>query len=384
MQQTARTNDTANRLRTDMLLRGIILTLLAAGIVALAVIWAFEAHFGLLDELCRTAYPTTFGVFVTGALILYRWPQTIGIARWTAFLAINALLFLQFVTALRGGGPLVGNYALVSMLVWLPLAYAISLLTLDIRHAPWAAGTLLAGTAATSIEYLVDSDHIASSDFALLINVFASHLVLLACLSGLLKFRRALAKSDADSHKLVEQASTDPLTGLANRRHGLKMLREAALAHRSETPSAVILCDIDHFKQINDRHGHDIGDKVVLGIAGVLRNNTRDVDTVVRWGGDEYLLVVPRIGAPALVELAERLRTRASAIAWDDLDACDLQPRISLGIAARVEGEEIDDWIKRADLALYQAKAEGRNRYAFAPAAPHAGPAAGVPGTTAA
>ena len=236
MQLTGHTNDQASQRRIDKLLRGIILTLLAAGIVALAVIWAFEVRFGLLDELCRTAYPTTLGVFVTGALILYRWPQAIGIARWTGFLAINALLFLQFVTALHGGGSLVGNYAFISMLVWLPLAYAISLLTLDIRHAPWAAGALLAGTATTSIEYLVGSDHLAPSDVALLINVFASHLVLLACLSGLLKFRRALAKADADSHKLVEQASTDPLTGLANRRHGMERLRHAARSHRAERP----------------------------------------------------------------------------------------------------------------------------------------------------
>ena len=370
MQQSGRFNDTASQLRTDNLLRGIMLALFVAGIVALAVIWAFEARFGLLDELCRTAYPTMLGVFVASALMLYRWPQTITIARWAGFLAINALLFLQFITALREGGPLVGNYAFISMLMWLPLAYAISLLMLDIRHAPWAAGALLTGIAATSLDQVLSSSRFAPGDLALPINLLASHLVLLACLSGLLKFRLALVKAEADSRRLLEQASSDPLTGLANRRHGLEMLQQAARAHRSNEPSAVILCDIDHFKQINDRHGHDVGDKVVLCITAVLRNNTRDVDTVVRWGGDEYLLVVPRIGAPALAGLSERLRTRTSA-ACVELGECCITPQISLGIAARVDGEAIETWIKRADLALYQAKADGRNRCVFAaPAAP--------------
>jgi diguanylate cyclase (GGDEF)-like protein len=344
-----------------------MLTLFAAGIAALAIIWSFEARLGLLDELCRIAYPTMIGVFIVSALMLYRWPQTITIARWTCFAALNVLLLLQFVTAIRGEGPLVGNYAFISMLMWLPLAYAIALLMLDIRHAPWAAGALLAAIAATSIEQLVGASRFAAGDLALLINLVASHLVLLACLSGLLKFKAALVQADADSRTLLRQASTDPLTGLANRRHGLKMLQQAALAQRSDECSAIVLCDIDHFKQINDHHGHDAGDQVVLRIASVLRDNTRDIDTVVRWGGDEYLVVVPRIGMQALAELAERLRVRTRT-ARVDLGEVSITPQISLGVATRHDGEAIEPWLKRADLALYQAKTDGRNRCVFAPA----------------
>lgn len=378
MQRMVHSDDKTGQRRSDGLLRSIMLALFVAGMVALAIIWVFEARSGLLDELSRIAYPAMLGVFAVSTLMLYRWPQTVTIARWAGFLAIDSVLFLQFVTALRSEGPLVGNYAFISMMMWLPLAYAISLLILDIRHAPWAAGGLLFAIAASSLERVAGSDHPAADDLALLINLLASHLVLLACMSGLLKFRLALVKADADSRRLVEQASTDPLTGLANRRHGLEMLRQAALAHRPDEPSAVILCDIDLFKQINDRYGHDAGDEVVLGLASALRANTREVDTVVRWGGDEFLIVVPCIGAQALAELAERLRAHAGA-AQIDIGECRVTPRISLGIAARIDGEANEEWIKRADLALYQAKAQGRNRCVFSPAAPPVSLAPAVP-----
>lgn len=369
MERTYEANESAASRRSNALLHSIMLSLFISGIVAVGVLWALESRFGLLDELCSVAYPTILVIFFAGAVMLHRRPQTIVIARWMAFLSVTGLLIIQFVAAVWGDGPLVGNYPFISLLMWLPLAYAIDMLMLETRHGPWAACALFAFIAMVSIFRIFAAGSGDAGDTALLVNLLASHIVLLACLSGLVKFKLALAKADARSNHLFEQASTDPLTGLANRRYGLEMLRRAVAEPVSEVSSAIIVCDIDRFKGINDLNGHDVGDRVLLTVAAILKKSTRDLDTVIRWGGDEFLIVVPRIGAPALAELAERLRARVAAATLRDDGQCAIALSLSIGVAALVDDEKIDDWIKRADQALYLAKAAGRNRCVFAPGA---------------
>ena len=369
MERTYEANESAASRRSNALLHSIMLSLFISGIVAVGVLWALESRFGLLDELCRVAYPTILVIFFAGAVMLHRRPQTIVIARWMAFLSVIGLLVIQFAAAVWGDGPLVGNYPFISLLMWLPLAYAIAMLMLETRHGPWAACALFAFIAMVSIFRIFAAGSGDAGDTALLVNLLASHIVLLACLSGLVKFKLALAKADARSNHLFEQASTDPLTGLANRRYGLEMLRRAVAEPVSEVSSAIIVCDIDRFKGINDLNGHDVGDRVLLTVAAILKKSTRDLDTVIRWGGDEFLIVVPRIGAPALAELAERLRARVAAATLHDDGQCAIALSLSIGVAALVDDEKIDDWIKRADQALYLAKAAGRNRCVFAPGA---------------
>ena len=369
MERTYEANESAASRRSNALLHSIMLSLFISGIVAVGVLWALESRFGLLDELCSVAYPTILVIFFAGAVMLHRRPQTIVIARWMAFLSVIGLLVIQFAAAVWGDGPLVGNYPFISLLMWLPLAYAIDMLMLETRHGPWAACALFAFIAMVSIFRIFAAGSGDAGDTALLVNLLASHIVLLACLSGLVKFKLALAKADARSNHLFEQASTDPLTSLANRRYGLEMLRRAVAEPVSEVSSAIIVCDIDRFKGINDLNGHDVGDRVLLTVAAILKKSTRDLDTVIRWGGDEFLIVVPRIGAPALAELAERLRARVAAATLHDDGQCAIALSLSIGVAALVDDEKIDDWIKRADQALYLAKAEGRNRCVFAPGA---------------
>ena len=367
MPTTSRTVQTAYNRRTNMLLRSIMLSLFFAGGLAIGLVWLFEAHFGLLDDICRVAYPSLLTLCIVSAAALYRWPETIVVARWIAFMAVIATLGAQFVVAIRVGGPLVGNYPFISALAWLPFAYALALLMLETRHAPWAACGLFALIALACGWRLFAFSQTIADDTALLVKLLASHVVLLACLSGLVRFRLAQASADADSQHFLQQASTDPLTGLANRRHGLDMLRRASRRQHGERNSAVILCDIDRFKEINDRFGHDAGDKVVLSVASALQNSTRNSETVVRWGGDEFLIVVPHIGAQALGGLAERLRTRAAAKVLLDDDGNSISPQLSIGVALLQDGEELADSIKRADAALDEAKAAGRNRCVFAP-----------------
>lgn len=368
MRDTSALHDAGAKRRMDLLLRSVMMSLFAAGAVAIGVLWTLEAKFELLDQLSRVAYPMMLATFFASTAMLYRWPQSVAIARWAGFGAISGFLGAGLTAAMwASDAALVGNYEFISLLMWLPLAYAIALFMLEPRHAPWAALALFTLIAALSVEHIVQDAAADSSDTLLLANLLVSHLVLLACLGGLVKFKSVLYKADLHARRLFEQASTDPLTGLANRRYGLDMLRRAALEHAAEEPSAVMLCDLDDFKSINDRYGHDVGDEVVLAVAAALQSNTREIDTVVRWGGDEFLIVVPRIGVPALAELAERLRACVGEAIVRDGELT-LSPSLSIGVAEMTAEEPLDDWIKRADEALYRAKASGRNRCFFAAA----------------
>ena len=163
--------------------------------------------------------------------------------------------------------------------------------------------------------------------------------------------------------RLHALATTDALTGLANRRAG-----EAALAarlkegSRTGEPLAVALCDIDHFKQINDTLGHSAGDRVLTSIADRLRKAVRDYDVPVRWGGEEFLLIF--FGADAQAAVASAERVRAVIADTPDMEAGTVT--VSIGIAQASADEGIDDLVRRADEALYQAKASGRNRVVLA------------------
>ena len=158
-----------------------------------------------------------------------------------------------------------------------------------------------------------------------------------------------------EARELVEQANTDPLTGALNRQ-GLR----AALMSTSSLlapPMAVLFADIDWFKRINDGHGHDVGDAVLRDFAATIQGEIRANDRLVRWGGEEFLIVCPATGARQAHQLAEKLRAALHQGAW----SAGLRVTASFGIAARGTDEEFGALIKRADAALYAAKAAGRD-----------------------
>lgn len=158
----------------------------------------------------------------------------------------------------------------------------------------------------------------------------------------------------------LERASiTDALTGLFNRRR-----LEEAFAHelersrRYDHPLSLIISDIDHFKSVNDTHGHQVGDEVLVAIAGLLRCGVRAVDTVGRWGGEEFLIVCPNTDAAGAAALAEKLR---AAMATAELPGIG-SGTASFGVARVNPGEDFKEAVGRADTALYRAKVNGRNR----------------------
>ena len=153
-------------------------------------------------------------------------------------------------------------------------------------------------------------------------------------------------------------ATTDSLTSLLNRtRFDELSKREISFAIRYETPFSLILFDIDFFKDVNDQHGHDIGDNVLINIAKIGIEILRETDIFIRWGGDEFLIICPQTNDTEAQMLTQRIQERIGVHHF----LCG-EVTISGGVAQYQVDESIDQMIKRADNALYQAKHEGRNR----------------------
>lgn len=162
-------------------------------------------------------------------------------------------------------------------------------------------------------------------------------------------------------------ARNDDLTGLANRRGVMERLQQCIhSAQRRDAPFCIALLDIDFFKQVNDRLGHDVGDKVLKAFGQVLASQTRVTDCAGRYGGEEFLLVLCDTQLSQAVVLFERIRQCTESHPWSQLVNQELNVTCTLGATQYLKGETAEVLISRADVALYQGKALGRNRLVIA------------------
>lgn len=159
--------------------------------------------------------------------------------------------------------------------------------------------------------------------------------------------------------ELAQQAASDSLTGLWNRAHFDRMLdSELDRSRRYRQPVALILFDVDHFKRINDLHGHQAGDAVLRELALVAHSALRAPDALFRWGGEEFVILAPSTGHRGAQRLAQSLCLRVADATFPAIGKLT----VSAGVAEHLDAESGNDWFQRADAMLYRAKSEGRNR----------------------
>jgi diguanylate cyclase (GGDEF)-like protein len=182
---------------------------------------------------------------------------------------------------------------------------------------------------------------------------------LLACL--LHPMRNALLYRAA-----MLSALRDPLTGAGNRVAMEQTLtRETEIARRQHLPLSVLMLDIDHFKGINDTHGHATGDQVLKAVADGIKSRMRNIDQVFRFGGEEFLIVLSNTGREPAALVGERLRNAALQLTYP-VDGRPVEVTVSIGCSTLLPGETADSLVRRADTALYSAKRHGRNRLEMA------------------
>ena len=176
--------------------------------------------------------------------------------------------------------------------------------------------------------------------------------------------QRSIQRIQNLNNKFEHLAMHDVLTELPNRRFIQEELaRELARATRNNAACSVVLCDIDKFKQVNDEHGHDCGDKVLRYVAETLSASVRKQDLVARWGGEEFLIVLPDTPAESAAHLAEAVRNRLATHRYDP-ENLSLLVTASFGISEMNSQKTVNQALSEADEALYAAKRQGRNRVA--------------------
>ena len=184
--------------------------------------------------------------------------------------------------------------------------------------------------------------------------------------AGLESLTRSLQQADRERSLLLaqreRQANEDPLTGLYNRRYfDVQLSREFARARRFGQPLSVALCDLDHFKKINDTFSHALGDAVLKVTAQLFKAYFREVDTVARYGGEEFVLLLPQTSAQAANLACEGFRRALEAYPWRELQP-GLQVTASIGISDNLGVDSCETLLSLADQNLYRAKRSGRNQ----------------------
>ena len=339
----------------------VLRIVLISGVVAILLIWLNEGFFQVMGSLDFITYP----IFASSMLIfslLLSWRRTYyRVISLITFSFFVAYIFLYAFETLSIQDKQTRIYVVSSHLHVISLMYIIAFILFNKRRTLLITFLSLIPVAAIMIYQTILSLSGSSyaSDAAFLINDFIFHAIQVTILIVSSQIKEQFAKIEAQAELLKEMASIDYLTGIANRRH-----MENIIAHSFTNASkdlSVIMLDIDHFKLVNDTHGHDIGDQVLISVAQQLHEHVRSTDTLGRWGGEEFIVVAPNTDTDQVARLAERLR-----LVLAQHTIAELTLTASFGVSVYQNGDTPDSLVKRADKAMYRAKALGRNRVEIA------------------
>ncbi|KAA2213088.1 GGDEF domain-containing protein [Teichococcus oryzae] len=339
--------------------RSLVVTLLfLSGLVIILGIWLLESRLGLIGRVDRFAYPA-LAMLCAVMPILLRWlPHRRTLLELAAYGAVAAYVIINLLDIVTRA-PGTAQYAAASQLQWLPLLYVAAFVLLDRRIARMAAGLVFGLSMLPLAVLLLGGRPADSALLMLLLNAHAVHFLILAALSFITTLNARYEDAAQRARRLEGVAATDALTGLANRRGMEQMLRR--LAARPGHDVGLVLLDIDRFKSVNDSFGHLVGDELLAGAARRMRRALPDHARIGRWGGEEFLVVVPEGGAD-VPAIAERLRQAVSA----EPHPVAGEVTISAGVAWWHSNQPLAAALRQADAALYEAKSLGRNRVILA------------------
>lgn len=338
--------------------------LLVCGSLSIALIWLFESTTGQVSPMDRVAYPMMLVIFVVCGIVLLLRPGQLELMERLSFATFATYIVLHAQPLAFAG---TSTYTDASLAQWFPLVYTAAFFFLETRHAVQASILIYLSVMIPNLVHILwQAPATQSSDSTLLlVNMLCSHPVYIVTLSGIARLKTHLVQARTHADDLNAAANLDYLTGVANRR-AITHLLQHTLSRAQEIGDvlSVILLDVDHFKQLNDTFGHDMGDQALIDVTVTLRQHLRTTDTLGRWGGEEFIVVASATGSEEAAALAERLRGIVATHSYLE----GRQITISLGVTTSTSYDIPESLVKRADSALYQAKQDGRNCVKVAPA----------------
>ena len=336
--------------------------------VAFLAMGAAGALFSFALNLVRSTPDTAVAwiqlatALVLGAsMLIVAWRRTPLVPLERASFGIGAVAIVGSIAwSLYGAdSAALGRAAVQATLHWVPLVFAFGFVAFSGRTAMRLAVALLAAMAALIVPHDVMAARSGvSDDLFVLAQALVAYAVLIAGLRFFADLHVRASTLERTAERMRALAHTDALTGLGNRRQAdLWLVREVQRAARYARPFSVLMLDIDHFKRLNDEHGHAAGDRVLVDLASELVGMVRASDAVVRWGGEEFLVLAPETGLADAVQVAELVRRQIAKMPLGDAH----RTTISVGVAAHRVGDDPESLVARADAALYMAKRSGRN-----------------------
>jgi len=277
--------------------------------------------------------------------------------------ALFAALLLLFLLAMSLYVAYPSRFAdggIFGVAVWLPAVYTLMFLAFEKRIARRYATVMLLLLMALTLPHALRTQGGGLFDgLDGWLQLYLANAITVVALSFFAAYRQRLQEAQITAAVMRHVANTDPLTGLANRRQMMTFIRtELYRAQRYGKPFSIIMVDVDHFKYLNDTHGHDVGDQVLVELTRRVQRHLRASDRFGRWGGEEFIIAAPETDVRRAGRLAELIRGRVEASGF----ARDLEVTISGGAATCRPSDTPERLIKRADVSLYRAKEQGRNR----------------------
>lgn len=255
--------------------------------------------------------------------------------------------------------PVVAQAAVLGTLLWLPFLFLFSHITFEGRSVlPAALLIYLMVVVVTLPSLFMGQGLFGEGNAFLLLQAYMAFALLLIGLRFFSGLQERATVMEERAENMLMLAHTDALTGLANRRQAEDLLgRELVRAARYGRGFSVLMVDLDHFKLLNDGHGHQVGDEVLIDLSRRLQRMVRHSDTVARWGGEEFLILAPETSGEDAMKLAETVRRQIEEQPLADGHALTA----SIGVASYRDADSLRSLVARADAALYLAKRAGRN-----------------------
>jgi diguanylate cyclase (GGDEF)-like protein len=331
-----------------------------SGLPAILLVWLSAGPTGFV---ARVAFPLFILLYLACVSALWSRAISIRTVERATFWAGVLFAFAQLFYVLYSSANLLDARTTITEVSYTTLTflYVAAYLVFDSRTALRISLTLfaveLSAVVVKALSEPLSGLNSVEVSWLVRMHAFMGAIIALAYAMSYLKDQLSLQKDLTEAMHLL--AHTDPLTGVANRREILSELRkETGKSMRYERPLSVVLFDLDHFKDVNDAHGHDHGDIVLREVVRAERPVLRASDRLGRWGGEEFIVLAPETDVREAGLLAERLRTKIADRISDSSPAVTA----SLGFAEYEAGDTPEVLIKRADQALYKAKLLGRNR----------------------